>query len=213
MKGYIYKIWNDINDKLYIGQTSISIESRFYRHCIDSKRRQCEKRPLYVAMNKYGCQHFHVELIEECELHEVGEREQYWIAYYNTYKYGYNATLGGEGSTLYDYNVFIDLYESGHTLKEIGQICHCDDSHVGTILKTLGYNTKVNGFNSFKKSIAAYDKQGKFIKSFESIGDAAQWLIDNNLTMQSAFESARAAIGRVANGKRKTAYGYIWKHE
>ena len=32
MNGFIYKITNDINDKVYIGKTLSSIESRFKEH-------------------------------------------------------------------------------------------------------------------------------------------------------------------------------------
>ena len=30
--GFIYKIYNDINDKVYIGQTSSTLEERFKQH-------------------------------------------------------------------------------------------------------------------------------------------------------------------------------------
>lgn len=90
---YIYRIVNDINDKIYIGKTQFSIEKRFRQHCKDSQRQQCSKRPLYNAMKKYGIQHFSIELIEETNNPE--EREKFWIKQYNSYKNGYNATLGG----------------------------------------------------------------------------------------------------------------------
>lgn len=77
MKGKIYKIYNDVNDKLYIGKTVSSIEKRFQEHCYDSKKERCEKRPLYNAMNKYGIEHFFIELIEECDLKELSEKEIY----------------------------------------------------------------------------------------------------------------------------------------
>ena len=51
---YIYKITNDINDKIYIGKTNFSIEKRFQEHCKDAFRKRNEKRPLYNAMKKYG---------------------------------------------------------------------------------------------------------------------------------------------------------------
>ena len=51
---YIYVIKNDINDKVYIGKTQKSIQERFKKHIQDSKRKCCEKRPLYNAINKYG---------------------------------------------------------------------------------------------------------------------------------------------------------------
>jgi len=34
--GYIYKIINNVNNKIYIGQTSRSIESRWKEHIIES---------------------------------------------------------------------------------------------------------------------------------------------------------------------------------
>ena len=36
---YIYKITNDINNKVYIGKTVKSIEKRWKEHCIDSKKK------------------------------------------------------------------------------------------------------------------------------------------------------------------------------
>lgn len=48
----IYKIINDINDKVYIGKTKLSIEKRFKQHYEDSKKRNKENRPLYKAINK-----------------------------------------------------------------------------------------------------------------------------------------------------------------
>ena len=33
MNGYIYRIWNDINDKPYIGKTAYSLEHRWKEHC------------------------------------------------------------------------------------------------------------------------------------------------------------------------------------
>lgn len=50
MNGYIYKITNDINDKIYIGKTLLNIEKRFLQHKNDSRRIRLEVRPLYRAM-------------------------------------------------------------------------------------------------------------------------------------------------------------------
>ena len=72
---FIYKITNDINDKIYVGKTEFSIEKRFAEHCKDAFKRTEEHRPLYNAMRKYGIEHFHAELIEETNSPE--EREIY----------------------------------------------------------------------------------------------------------------------------------------
>ena len=46
---YIYKIINNINQKIYIGKTSSTIEKRFKEHCNDSKKERCEK-DLYMML-------------------------------------------------------------------------------------------------------------------------------------------------------------------
>ena len=96
---YIYQITNDINGKIYIGKTEFSLEKRFKEHCQDAFRERCEKRPLYAAMRKYGIEHFHIELLEETDNPE--ERETFWIEEKQSFKFGYNATLGGDGKFLY----------------------------------------------------------------------------------------------------------------
>ena len=102
---YIYKITNDINNKVYIGKTEFSIEKRFREHCADAFKERNEKRPLYSAMKKYGIAHFHTELLEETDNPE--EREIYWIEQYQSFKSGYNATLGGDGKKYLDYDLII----------------------------------------------------------------------------------------------------------
>ena len=74
--GYIYKIVNDINNKIYIGKTEYSIEKRFQEHINDSKKKY-KNRPLYDAINKYGIKHFKIEQIEECQNQDLNKREKY----------------------------------------------------------------------------------------------------------------------------------------
>ena len=115
--GYIYIIRNKINDKVYIGKTNVTIEQRFRDHIYDSKKRRCEKRPLYSAMRKYGADQFYIELIEETD--DTSNREKYWIAFYNSYHYGYNATLGGDGSEYVDRKKIIELHEQCLNIAEV----------------------------------------------------------------------------------------------
>ena len=73
--GYIYKISNDINDKVYIGKTCETVNSRFKEHLRDYKKDTEENRPLYRAMNKYGIEHFSIEQIDECPDSQLVGRE------------------------------------------------------------------------------------------------------------------------------------------
>ena len=72
---FIYKIVNDINEKIYVGKTTSSIEERFKEHCKDCLRTRKEKRPLYDAMQKYGKEHFQIILLEECSVDILNDRE------------------------------------------------------------------------------------------------------------------------------------------
>lgn len=49
------------------------------------------------ALNKYGRKNFKKEILEYCSKNNWQERERYWIEKMETYKSGYNLTLGGEG--------------------------------------------------------------------------------------------------------------------
>lgn len=95
----IYKITNNINGKVYIGQ-SICIERRWRNHknYFGSGN---EDYPLYRAFSKYGIENFSFEVVEECETDLLNEREIYWISFYrsNQRDYGYNQTAGGSFST------------------------------------------------------------------------------------------------------------------
>lgn len=100
--GYIYKITNNINNKIYIGQTVKERPTdRFSQHRYLARHPKQEKGISYLhqAMAKYGVDNFTFEIIENIENDKLNEREQYWIAYYNSFiPQGYNLTTGGEGT-------------------------------------------------------------------------------------------------------------------
>ena len=89
---WIYKISNDINDKVYIGQTINSVENRFKRHINDSINNVFDCH-FHRAIRKYGSEHFKVEIIDVARTQEeLTLKEQYWINYYDSFKNGYNET-------------------------------------------------------------------------------------------------------------------------
>ena len=100
--GYIYKIENLLNHKIYIGQTTKKrATDRFSQHRYLARHPEQETSISYLhrAMNKYGVHNFSFEVIEETEDSLLNEREQYWIKEKNSLTpNGYNMTKGGEGS-------------------------------------------------------------------------------------------------------------------
>lgn len=99
--GFIYKISNNFDNKLYIGLTTkTNAKERWYQHRYLARHlSSSDKSYLHHSMNEHGVDNFTFEVIEEDENELLPEREQYWIDYYNSYiPNGYNLTLGGEGT-------------------------------------------------------------------------------------------------------------------
>ena len=114
----IYKITKKENGKSYIGQSN-DIERRFKEHQYKTDI------PIELAIQKYGVDAFEYEIIEECSLDELDEKEKYWIAYYNTYKgFGYNCNEGG-GNSRCENNGRTKL-----TNEEVSYIRECYDLHI-----------------------------------------------------------------------------------
>ena len=219
---YIYKIINNINQKIYIGKTSSTIEKRFKEHCNDSKKERCEKRPLYDAMNKYGIENFTVEKVEEVENDEIAsEREIYWINKLRTYIgfndcNGYNATLGGDSKRIYDYQVIAKKYLELKNQKETAKYFQCD---VETVKKACQENnieiisSQQIAKDAQKKCVKMYDLENNFIQEFETMKDAAIWVIENKLTKSNKIDGVRSSIRKACNGQYKKAFNHIWKNK
>lgn len=214
MIGRIYLIENQVNHKQYIGKTYKTIEERWAEHCNDYKRERNEKRPLYSAMNKYGVKNFTITLVEETD--NLEEREKYWIAYYDTYHNGYNATLGGDGKTYFDHTdeeVITKFYE----LKSIAKVAEYFSCHENTIsIRLVNNNINTCQFQSeshiIPRIVEQYSKQGEYLQSFNDLQEAAKWIIDNKYSTAKHIPVA-SHIGKAARGTegRKSAYGFVWK--
>lgn len=148
----IYTITNNINNKKYVG-LSKNCYKRWYDHKEAARRPKKPyqfRSPTYNAMRKYGINNFSFNIIEECPVNKLKEREIYWIEKLDTYNNGYNATKGGdlpEGHvligeehgmsklTLEDVKLCRLLYKQGKRSKEIWE---------------LNYKEKIN-YNGFQR--------------------------------------------------------------
>ena len=96
----IYKSTNKINGKVYIGQTTQTLEKRIKGHIKES--RIDNNRPFMLSINKYGSDNFTFEIIDTSNnIDELNEKEIYWIDFYNSISpNGYNITGGGQGKKM-----------------------------------------------------------------------------------------------------------------
>lgn len=80
----IYKFQNKKNNKIYIGQSN-NIPRRFYEHLFRNEQ------IIDKAIKKHGIVNFDFQIIEECSIDELNQKESYWIEYYQSkIPYGYN---------------------------------------------------------------------------------------------------------------------------
>ena len=84
----IYKITNP-NGKIYVGQ-SINIEKRLKQHRFGHDGK---KTRIYNSIKKYGWISHTTEILEECEIKLLNEKERYWQEYFNSFERGLNAML------------------------------------------------------------------------------------------------------------------------
>lgn len=209
---YIYQIINDINQKIYIGKTEFSIEKRFKEHCRDAFKERNKKRPLYAAMRKYGVNHFHIELIEETDRPE--EREIYWIKQKQSFRDGYNATLGGDGRRYIDYDLVIATYKEIGIIKDTALALDISTDIVSLILHQNNIPINSSKDVQIKKSgkiINMYSLKEEFLRSFPSTNAAARYMVENHLT-NCKHTTIKQHITEVCTGRRKTAAKYKWKY-
>lgn len=97
----IYKYTNKVNGKVYIGQTSRTLEERAQTN--GRNYREC--RRFYNAILKYSWESFVPEILEMVDTVEAAnEREQYYIVLYNSTddRFGYNIAPGGDNKKMSD---------------------------------------------------------------------------------------------------------------
>lgn len=200
--GFIYKITNSINNKVYIGKTEKeNPNDRFKQHLCDSGKIYKNIRPLYSAIKKYGKHNFNFEILEETE--NASDREKFYIDFYNSYKNGYNATIGGDGRQyITNQKEIIEYFNSNNFL--LIDVANHFNIHPQT-LKTILDKFKIdyNKFGRRKLKVYKFLKDGTFVESFNDCRSAA--ISIGNIKLNSH-------ISECCKNKRKTASGFIWKY-
>lgn len=99
----IYKITNKVNGRAYVGKTVRSLSLCWKYHVADARRGRTDML-ICKAIRKYGSENFIIEVLEECDVLVLSDRETHWVAELGTYGNGYNSTKGGERTSGYKFN-------------------------------------------------------------------------------------------------------------
>ena len=207
MLGFIYKITNLVNNKIYIGQTIQNPKDRWYRHyqqkCLsDNELNMAIKRAIF----KYGKDNFKFEVIETIENSDretLNSREIHWIAYYDSYNNGYNCTLGGNANgrllkiAKAEHNDIIDLYNIGLSLRDIAKEYKVDKATIKHILEIN--NVKLRITKTYK--FCQQDRQN-ILDFYTSTLESNNQKTSRKLTMDK-FKISRTYLSQLINGKRR----------
>lgn len=197
--GYIYKIQNLINGHIYIGQTQKHYTKRFQQHKANYDKPYFSHLAIYKAFSKYGLENFLFEPIEEVENELLDEREIFWISHYNSYKNGYNSTIGGKPIKVFEYDLdeIIKLYNENKSARKVAKIIGCDHSTIDHILNANHVPRFTMGQRFDKKTIITKDNE--IFQVFDSTLEAAQWLIDNGYSKAKNIKGVRANINKAVS--------------
>lgn len=192
----IYKFTNKINGKSYIGQSN-NIERRFNDHLYyENNRDMIFNR----ALKKYGLSNFTFEVIEECSLEELDEKEIKWIAYYDSWKNGYNMTPGGRFNEDHkDEQEIINKYNELKSIQKVADFYSASRQTIRKILKNnkIEYNDKISELIPIEM---IDPKTLQVIKVFPSVEDGAEYI-----------HQTGGGIRLCLKGKHQTCGGYYWR--
>jgi len=150
MNGKIYVIRNTNNNKVYVGQTTQSVEDRFAQH-----KRLCnsnKKQLIYKALLKYGADCFYVEEIESGipTYEELNSKESHYIQLFNSMEpNGYNLNPGGNfwrrrpSLSNAEEREVIKLYVKGEmSQRQIASKYGVSHHTIGSVLKRHGIKSR-----------------------------------------------------------------------
>lgn len=208
---YIYKITNLINGKIYIGKHTFSkLDNNYFGSGIAIKK----------AIALYGKDKFSKEIICICETEkELNEKEIFYIKEFDTFKNGYNMTLGGEG--------MLGNVPSAETIKKASETrkqFYKNNPQMRLKLSEKG-KLKIGDLNPFfgkklpKEHIDKMTKARVIAITGDKNPSAVSVLC---VELNKIFTTAKDAAGfcglqfsttilKCAKGERKTAGGYTWQ--
>lgn len=211
IEGIIYK-YTSPSGRSYIGQTTKEVYRRRMWFGPGRYTGGDGKSKIDRARRKYGPENFTYEVLVknnysslDSATEDLNRWESYYIGYYDTYKNGYNCTLGGDGSRGYK--------PTNETLLKISNALKGRKMSAEFCRKTSIRLKGVPKSDSCKKKLSAAKKNsGKKIVQFTLDGILIrEW--DNIDIISKTLGCSRETIAACCRGRRKTALGFTWKYK
>lgn len=198
--GYVYKISNSVNNKVYIGETIQGIQNRFRQHMRDSHtpKHRCYNCHFYRAIRKYGIDKFFVQELESVSgtnkndvKKKIQELEVHYINTYDSFKNGCNSDSGGRGGKVISENT-----------RKIQSLIKKSDPNVK---KKLDYARQ---FRNIEQAVNVFDyNTGEIINSFESIAQASNYYNIDSSSVSACCKGKHEYLRILEN--KKVVFRYI----
>lgn len=212
--GYIYLMYNRLESKIYIGQTSERVKDRISKHFANESNKD-----LREAYAKYGRESFDVYILAECNNSELNKLEKFYIKLYDSFNNGYNMTPGGGGRLiLYDEEKVLELYSKGESLNSIQEKTGYKWSRIRLILDTKAtqeieelhqLNLKTRAGNPKAGVIMLNAAGSEILNVFESKKEAYDYICNEqckNIDKQNFY--TRMSVACHSN---RICYGHKWR--
>ena len=212
---YIYKITNMINNKVYIGETTRTMNVRWHQHKARAKDSQYTEY-LYRAIRKYGIENFIIEELTQCADEDRFKIETEYITKYRSWVgfedcNGYNLALSQEGVAPIMAQEILNCWNDGLTIVQISERLHINVKTVSHSLKNDGITQeniyerrKINSGKHSCKAIIQYTLTGEYVAEHESISAAAK-----TMGKSSPSQIQKSCAGKIS----LTAYNYVWQYK
>lgn len=122
--GFIYRAYCLVTKKSYIGQTINTLETRKSRHLSDTFGKKNSQLHFHKALRKYGVDNFEWTVIDTviadsreslCECLDILEIK--YIEQYDSYRNGYNMTIGGQNGATKESKKVTIYNDDGEVIK------------------------------------------------------------------------------------------------
>lgn len=141
--GSIYIIKNTVNEKVYIGQTTMTVKERFMQHMKPSTIKKRGTYKFYKAIKQYGKDKFFFETLEgDIPIDQLDEKEISYIKKYDSCNNGYNTVPGGNAKRIHeakDIDNIISLFKQGHKASDIAVLYGVNKATIFRTIHESGY--------------------------------------------------------------------------
>lgn len=193
----IYKITNQLNQKVYIGQT-VNLHRRWQAHKNYAKNPETTGQYIHRAMAKYGADSFTIEIVDFglC-VSQANCLERYYIQLYDSRnrECGYNISMGGD----FIWNTGLPKEQQPRYGKKNSQL----------------HNERISRANIGRRVIISHDTRRKISASLmgHHISSETKWKISKANTGHAVSLEARHNMSKAKRGDKHPNYGRCLSEE